>query len=102
MDSPNNTIQRILQVEVLNDEMGDYEVQQNQKTSVKLALLLTTPNPTACSDAENKCNIDTVLKKTQTLGNMLKHSSRALVDKFNQQHTDIFGQFKRKMETRIK
>ena len=35
---------------------------------------------------KNICDIDTVFKKTKTLGNILKHSNRAPTDKLNQQH----------------
>ena len=61
---------------------------------------------------KNKYDIDTVFKKTKTLGNILKHSSRAPTDKFNQQHSvykvpcqcpkAYFGESKRKMGTRLK
>ena len=34
-----------------------------------------------------KYDIDTVFKKTKTLGNILEHSNRAPTDKLNQQHT---------------
>jgi len=57
---PINTIQRILflekivpnsrqhEIEVLNDEKGDYEFNLKQKTSARPSLLLTTPKPTVC------------------------------------------------------
>ena len=82
---PNSQLHK---VEVLNDETGDYEVQQNQKTSVKLAFSPYHPKSNRMFKmVKKKCDIDTVFRKTQTLGNMLKHSSRAPADKFNQQHT---------------
>ena len=61
---------------------------------------------------KNKYNIDTVFRKTRTLGNILKHTSREPTDKLNQQHTvykipcqcpkAYFGESKRKMGMRLK
>ena len=122
---PNNTIQRILfkektvliapqqEIEVLNDEMGDYEVQSKSKDFSKTFFAPYHPKANRMFKMlKNKYNIDTVFKKTRTLGNILKHTSREPTDKLNQQHTvykipcqcpkAYYGESKRKMGTRLK
>ena len=94
---PNNIIQRILfkkkivpnsqqhKVEVLNDETDDYEVQPKTKDLSKTFFAPYHPKANRMFKMpKNKYDIDTVFKKTKTLGNILKHSSRAPTGKFNQ------------------
>ena len=95
------------EVKVLNDETGDYEVQPKTKDFSKTFFAPYHPKVNRMFKLlKNKCDIDTVFKKTKFLGNILKHSSRAPTDKFNQQHTvykvPYFGESKRKMGMGLK
>ena len=101
------------EIEVLNDETGDYEVQPKTKDFSKTFFAPYHPKANRMFKMlKNKYDIDTVFKKTKTLGNILKHSNRARTDKLNQQHTvykipcqcpkAYFGESKRKMGTRLK
>ena len=122
---PNNTIQRILfkektasnpkqqEIEIVNEETEDYEVQTITKDFSKTFFAPYHPKANRMFKMlKKKYDIDTVFKKTKTLGNLLKHSSRAPTDKCNQQHIvykvpcqchkAYFGESKRKMGTRLK
>jgi hypothetical protein len=122
---PNETIQKILfkekpnteklaqEVEILNVETGDYEIQSKAKD---FSLAFFAPfHPRAnrmFKMLKNKFGIDTVYKKTKTLGSILKHTSRTPVDKFTKQNIvykvpcqclkAYIGESKRKLGTRLK
>ena len=67
--------------------MGKYEEQPKTKDFSKTFFAPYHPKANRMFKMlKNKSDIDTVFKKTKTLGNILKHSSRAPTDKFNQQH----------------
>ena len=88
--SPINSIQRILfpekgvpnsqqhEIEVLNDAMGDYEVQSKTKDFSKTFFAPHHPKANRMFKMlKNRYDIGTVLKKTKTLGSILKNSNRA-------------------------
>ena len=95
---PKSTIQRILfkekivpnsqqhEIEVLNDETGDYEVQPKTKDFSKTFAPYHPKANHMFKMLKSKYDIDTVFKKIKNLGNILKHSKRAPTDKLDQQH----------------
>ena len=68
--------------------MGVYKVQSKSKDFSKTVCAPYHPKANRMFKMlKTKYNIDTVFKKTRTLGNILKHTSREPADKLNQQHT---------------
>ena len=97
----------------LLEEKGDYEVWTITKDFSKTLFDPYYPKANCMFKMLKKKNdIDTVFKKTKTLGSVLKHSSRAPTDKCKQQHIvykvpcqchkAYFGESKSKMGTKLK